>query len=93
VADEPTENYSNYETKMADIMLGNDQETEWLWRTRADQIFEDAEAEGVITRRERAIFTLADEMDDWYQVLVDAASNALSPFLFTLLQGGFDNGE
>lgn len=56
--------WRNYETWTAALWLGNDQGTDAYWKEVAREAYRDAEAIGVLTRKEAARADLADRLHD-----------------------------
>lgn len=55
--------WSNYETWNLALWIDNDEGTYNYWRERAREIYKDAEADKTFTRKENAVFELAEALE------------------------------
>lgn len=56
--------WSNYETWVVNLWLGNDEGSYETCRSLAERCFEDATADEVLSRKERACYQLANELKE-----------------------------
>lgn len=56
--------WTNYETWNYALWLNNDQGSQEYWNERAQEAFNDAEADGAFTRKENAAFVLREQLKD-----------------------------
>ena len=69
--------WTNYETWNVKLWIDNEQGTLGYWLERAASISVDAKSDVHFTKRERAVFKLAEEMkDDYNNLIADTLDNA-----------------
>lgn len=54
----------NYETWQVNLWLDNDEGSQEHWREAAEEAFENAEADAILTRTQRATYSLAKQLKD-----------------------------
>lgn len=75
--------WRNYETWAASLWLGNDQGTNAYWKEVAREAYRDAEATGVLTRKEAACADLADRLRDEIEENTPALGGLYADLLHT----------
>ncbi len=68
--------WSNYETWVVNLWLGNDEGSYNTCRTLAQRCFEEAVADQVLSRKERACYQLANELKEMLEDSNPLASEA-----------------
>ena len=67
MSDNKYKGWTNYETWCVKLWIDNDEGSQGYWAERAQEAFNDAEADKTFTRIERAAFALADELKDQHE--------------------------
>ncbi len=75
-ADSSHNGWSNYETWVVNLWLGNDEGSYNTCRTLAQRCFEEAVADEVLSRKERACYQLANSLKEMVQDGNPLASDA-----------------
>jgi hypothetical protein len=62
MADKRYNGWTNYETWVVNLWLGNDEGSDSYWRETAQEVYDESETERSFTRAERATLDLADRL-------------------------------
>ena len=68
--------WSNYETWVVNLWLDNEESSYGMCRSLAQRCFEEAEADGVLSRKERACYQLAKKLKEMIEERNPIASEA-----------------
>ncbi len=77
--------WSNYETWLVKLWIDNDEGSQSYWIEQAQETYENADADGLFSKTERAALNLMDSLKEQHEQVIEEAGVPQSGFIADLM--------